>query len=277
MQVQRISAFTRDPGGGNPAGVVISDQLPDEATMQRVAAEVGYSETAFVAVRPGTTAADVRYFSPEREVEFCGHATIASAVALAEIHGPATFEFHTRAGLVPVSTAVDDGHPLATLTSVSPQVHPVPDDLLARLLPLLGWSEDDLDPDLSPALSYAGAWHFVAGLRELPRLEALEYDFAGVRELMLKHGLTTLQLVHRTGPSRFRARNPFPVGGVVEDPATGAAAAALGAYLRHFGLLELPARLTITQGVEMGRPSTLHVDVPVDGGIRVSGNARRID
>ncbi|GLY15662.1 oxidoreductase [Kineosporia sp. NBRC 101677] len=276
MLVQRISAFTRDPEGGNPAGVVIGDHLPDEATMQRVAAEVGYSETAFLAIAPGSTVAEVRYFSPEREVDFCGHATIASAVALADSHGPATYEFRTRPGVVMVSTDVEEGWPVATLTSVEPQVKPVPDGLLEKLLPLLGWSPDDLDPELPPALSFAGAWHLVLGLHTLGTLSALEYDFTAVRELMLAENLTTLQLVHRTGPDTFRARNPFPVGGVVEDPATGAAAAALGAHLRHFGIVQPPSEVLVTQGIEMGRPSMIKVNIPAEGGISVSGNACRM-
>jgi len=91
---------------------------------------------------------------------------------------------------------------------------------------------------------------------------------------MLDHDLTTLQLIWREAPDRFRARDPFPVGGVVEDPATGAAAAALGAYLRARGDVVSPGSFEIAQGVEMGRPSRLTVTI-VDGedGVRVSGNA----
>jgi PhzF family phenazine biosynthesis protein len=91
---------------------------------------------------------------------------------------------------------------------------------------------------------------------------------------MLEHDLTTIQLVWREAPGRFRARDPFPVGGVVEDPATGAAAAALGAYLLARGEITPPASLEIVQGVEMGRPSQLTVSVlPGEEGVRVSGNA----
>ena len=82
----RLAAFTADPAGGNPAGVWIGDELPPADEMQRIAAEVGYSETAFLAPdgsgQPGRWR--VRYFSPLAEVPFCGHATIASGVALAE-------------------------------------------------------------------------------------------------------------------------------------------------------------------------------------------------
>jgi PhzF family phenazine biosynthesis protein len=87
-----------------------------------------------------------------------------------------------------------------------------------------------------------------------------------------------VQLVWRESAALFRARNPFPVGNVVEDPATGAAAAALGAYLRWRGDLAPPATFTILQGVEMGRPSRIEVEVPdATGGIRVSGTAVTLD
>jgi PhzF family phenazine biosynthesis protein len=98
--LRRLAAFTLDPAGGNPAGVWIGPELPQPAEMQRIAAEVGYSETAFLAPdgtgRPG--AHRVRYFSPAAEVPFCGHATIASGVAMAEASGPGRFLLTTNDG-----------------------------------------------------------------------------------------------------------------------------------------------------------------------------------
>ncbi len=94
---------------------------------------------------------------------------------------------------------------------------------------------------------------------------------------MAREDWTTLQLVHRTGPASFRVRNPFPPGGVVEDPATGAAAAAFGGYLRELGLVTPPAELRLEQGVELGRPSRLDVAVGATGGIRVTGTAVAMD
>jgi PhzF family phenazine biosynthesis protein len=93
---------------------------------------------------------------------------------------------------------------------------------------------------------------------------------------MLRENLTTLQLVWRAQEHLFHSRNPFPVGGVVEDPATGAAAAALGGYLRDAGLIAAPATFVIRQGEAMGRPSLLTVDVPAIGGIIVTGSAVEI-
>ena len=93
----RLAAFTTDPAGGNPAGVWIGPRFPPDPEMQRIAAEVGYSETAFLvrdAASPGLGRFRVRYFSPLAEVPFCGHATIASGVALAErgLGAPSTGE-----------------------------------------------------------------------------------------------------------------------------------------------------------------------------------------
>jgi len=89
MDVLRLAAFSDGDAGGNPAGVAIADQLPEAADMQRIAAEVGYSETAFAA--PSGERWRVRYFSLESEVPFCGHATIALGAALALRLGDGVF------------------------------------------------------------------------------------------------------------------------------------------------------------------------------------------
>ena len=101
----------------------------------------------------------------------------------------------------------------------------------------------------------------------------MTYASDELRELMVREDWTTVQVVHRSDARTFHARNPFPVGGVVEDPATGAAAAALGAYLRERAALPADARFTVHQGHDMGRPSLLHVDAGGDGGVRVAGAA----
>jgi PhzF family phenazine biosynthesis protein len=273
----RLAAFTTEPSGGNPAGVWFGDALPDPFEMQRIAREVGYSETAFLAPDgsgdPGRLR--VRYFSPAKEIDFCGHATIASGVALAERGWPAALALRTNDGVVDLEVVRDgDGRFQATLTSVEPWVRELPDDVLADLLQLLGWRRDELDPSLPPALAFAGVRHPVIAVRDLATLARLEYDFEPMRALMLEHDLTTLQLIWRETPTRFRARDPFAAGGVVEDPATGAAAAALGAYLREGGEIVAPTTVGIVQGVEMGRPSLLTVSiVEGDSRIRVSGTA----
>jgi PhzF family phenazine biosynthesis protein len=275
MDVLRYTAFTTDPSGGNPAGVVLDAAGADEAAMGAVAAEVGYSETAFVVARPDGEL-DVRYFSPLAEVSFCGHATIATAVAYAERHGVGELAFHTRAGLVRVGTSVsDDGSVSAELVSVPPRSVPTADPDLAELLAALRWAADDLDPALPPRVAYAGAWHPVIAAASRARLAELDYDLGALGDVMRRRDWTTVHLVWRESPTVFHARNPFPPGGVVEDPATGAAAAAFGGYLRELALITPPTTFTIHQGADMGRPSTIIVTVPPPPttGITVRGTA----
>lgn len=271
----RLSAFTTTPEGGNPAGVWIGEALPDRAVMQTIAAEVGFSETAFIAPSAGRRRT-VRFYSPEAEVPFCGHATIASGVLLGELDGDATYTLSTAAGDVPVKVETRDGVRQAALTSVEPRHTSPSGELLDGVLRTLGWTRADLDPALPPARAFAGAWHVILAAERRERLQRLEYDFDALKGIMLRDGLTTIQLVWRESPVLFHARNPFPVGGVVEDPATGAAAAALGGYLRAARLAEVPGAIEIRQGDDMGRPSRITVEIPATGGIVVRGTAVRM-
>ncbi|WP_345431827.1 PhzF family phenazine biosynthesis isomerase [Actinoallomurus vinaceus] len=275
--VLRYTAFDVDGKGGNPAGVVLDARGMDETRMQEIAAEVGYSETAFL-TREEERRFRIRYFSPLAEVAFCGHATIATAVALAEREGTGDLVFLTSAGEVAVATREEDGRVLATLTSVAPAVRAVDDADLAAALAALRWEYAELDPALPPRIANAGNDHLVLAAASRERLADLDYDQDALGDLMARRSWTTVHLVWRETETVFHARDPFPPGGVFEDPATGAAAAAFGAYLRSLELVAPPARVTIHQGEDMGRPSRLLVDVTpgADAGIRVSGTAAPI-
>ncbi|MEV0188937.1 PhzF family phenazine biosynthesis isomerase [Kitasatospora purpeofusca] len=271
--ILRYAAFATDPAGGNPAGVVLDATGLSADRMLAIAAEIGYSETAFLV--PGANAGEyaVRYFSPLVEVPFCGHATVASAVALAERVGPGRFLYRTASGEVPVEVTEEaDGGLRATLTSVEPRVEEIGAADVEEALALLGWAAGDLDPALPPRYAYAGARHLVLAAGTRDRLARLDYDFDGLAAFMTARDLVTFQLVWRAAPDVFHVRNPFPVGGVVEDPATGAAAAAFGAYLRDLGPDAAPAVFTLHQGEDMGRPGILHVDLgSAAPRVRVSG------
>ena len=280
--VLRYAAFTASAEGGNPAGVVLDASRLSDAQMLAIAADVGYSETAFLSPRPtdhGPRRFDVKYFSSEAEVPFCGHATVAAAIALAAREGPGEMVFGIRSGDVPVRTQMEPGGSIAaTLTSVVPQIHDVSAEDVRRVLALLRWNLHELDPAFPPKIAYAGVRHLVLAAAARERLARLDYDYDGLKGYMLERDLTTVDLVWRESQTTFHARNPFPVGGVVEDPATGAAAAAFGAYLRQLGAIEPPARVTIIQGEDMGRPSTLLVDIDAERPeIRVTGRAVQIE
>ncbi|QXE37169.1 PhzF family phenazine biosynthesis protein [Streptomyces sp. GMY02] len=286
-EVLRYTAFSADPDGGNPAGVVLDASGLGDDEMLAIAARVGYSETAFLTAPPEGLgepapgrAFTVRYFSPKAEVPFCGHATVATAVALAERLGPGDLVFETRAGTVPVTvtaTGGEDGAPRATLTSVVPYVADVDEPDVREALAALGWPAGDLDLALPPRIAFAGARHLVLAAKSRERLADLSYDFQQLETLMRRLDLTTLQLVWRESPTVFHVRDPFPVGGVVEDPATGAAAAAFGAYARELGLVADESVLTLHQGDDMGRPGVLTVELRAgDARVRVSGTGTRI-
>jgi PhzF family phenazine biosynthesis protein len=275
MEIMRYAAFSTDPAGGNPAGVVLDAAGLDDDTMLRIAADIGFPETAFLNPADDGSFA-VRYFSPLTEVPFCGHATIALAVAYAERHGPGELHLRTLAGPVTVTTKpTADGPLTATLVSVAPRSTPIIAEDLAELLVALRWPETDLDRALPPRAAYAGAWHPVIAAATRARLADLDYDMEALAELMTRRGWTTIDLVWRESETVFHARNPFPPGGVVEDPVTGAAAAAFGGYLRELGLVPLPTTITIYQGLDLGRPGVISVRIPAEphSGLEVTGTA----
>lgn len=273
-EILRYTAFSSDPAGGNPAGVVLDAGGLDDADMQRIAAEVDFAETAFVTGMRGDGARAVRYFSPIAEVPFCGHATIATAVALAERSDADAIVFDTPVGDIRIEIERGAGGIRAAFTSAPTSVRALdPDDRDAILL-LLGLSSDELDSTLPPRIADAGNPHPVIVLADRTRFDAFTFDPHRVRALMDARGWpATITVAYRVAEDRFTVRNLFPVGRITEDPATGSAAAALGAYLRELDAVRVPARIAIEQGLHVGRPGLLVVDIPATGRVRVSGVA----
>jgi PhzF family phenazine biosynthesis protein len=196
-------------------------------------------------------------------------------VALAERIGQGPLAFDTPVGEIALDTSVTPGSPVtATLTSVPTRSRPASEAEARASLAALRWSSQDLDPALPPHVAFGGNEHLVLAVATRERLAALDYDFDALAQVMHRHGWTTLQLVWRETPELFHARDPFPIGGVIEDPATGAAAAAFGGYLRTLGALPPSGAFTIRQGEDLGRPSLLRVEAfPTDPRVRVSGQA----
>ena len=273
-EVERLAAFSVDGPGGNPAGVVVCDALPPPSRMQEIAVDIGFSETAFAASFDG--AWRVRYFAPQMEVPFCGHATIALGAALADRHGNGVFQLQLNDTAITVEGRAGDAGLRAALHSPPTRSENVGASPLDRVLAVFGYRSVDLDPRLPPRVVEAGARHLALALSDRRQLAAMRYDLNEGRKLMLAHGLVTISLLHVEAPSRLHARFPFAAGGVYEDPATGAAAAALGRLSAgprpHGGAIE------IVQGEDMGVPCHLYALIPPKpgAGIRVSGDVRRM-
>lgn len=273
MNVLRIAAFSDGEAGGNPAGVVIADELPTSEQMQAIATEVGFSETVFAAKAGDSWR--TRYFSPESEVPFCGHATIALGAALALRHGDGVFALVLNQTAITVEGRRNDTVIAAALQSPPTRSKAVAPSVLSEALAVFGYSHNDLDANIPPALIHGGADHLLLMLNSRLALASMKYDFDAGRALMLREGWVTVLLGHAETPRRFHTRNAFASGGVYEDPATGAATAAFAGYLRdiqwpHAGSIE------IVQGEDMGARSLLRAEITPEPGssIRVSGTAR---
>lgn len=278
-EILRYSAYAADPDGGNRAGVVLEASKLSDAAMQRIAVEVGYSETAFVVGGAEIDEAPhyrVRFWSPAGEVPFCGHATVATAVALVERGGPDAVVFDTGGGSVSLRSTVDtEGKVSVSFISVEPELRVLDREVRDRLLGLLGLEESDVDSRFPVQESYAGNWHPIVVLADRELFHQFRFSPADVATIMRERGWTgTVTVLNAIGPLAFEARNLFPVGRITEDPATGSAAAATGAYLRAHGFSG--QTIHIRQGRHVGRPSELHVTIPDRGGIGVAGTATRI-
>ncbi|TQV73330.1 PhzF family phenazine biosynthesis protein [Denitrobaculum tricleocarpae] len=277
MDVSRIAAFSENNAGGNPAGVAFVEAMPPDAEMLKTAAEIGYSETAFL-----TRTSEgwrVRYFAPESEVPFCGHATIATGAALGQRFGAGTYKLELNdANITVEAEATADGGWGAALQSPKTWSKPAPEELKKAVLAAFGLTAGDLDTRLPVTIANGGASHLVIALASRGILADMSYPYEEVKSLMTSAGLTTISLIWAENDRRFHARNPFPVGGVYEDPATGAAAAALGGFLRDHGWLKDGGTIEILQGHDMGAPSALTVTLgPTKGeSVRVSGGTHVI-
>jgi PhzF family phenazine biosynthesis protein len=273
MDILKIAAFSDGDSGGNPAGVVLGEELPGVDVMRRIAAEIHFSETAFAA--PAGAGWRVRYFSPESEVPFCGHATIALGAALALKHGDGVFALTLNQANITVEARAGDGLVTAALQSPPTRSMPAPTQRVSDALALFGYTPEDLDERIPPAIVHGGADHLALVLKSRERLAAMSYELDAGRDLMNRAGLVTILLAWAETPQRFHTRNPFASGGVYEDPATGAATAAFAGYLRDIGWPH-GGVIDVLQGEDMGMRSRLRAGIPPPPGssIRVSGTAR---
>ncbi len=276
MNILKIAAFADGNKGGNPAGVVIYDEMPAEKEMLRIAKQVGYSETAFL--KPVNDGWRIRYFSPEIEIPFCGHATIASGAVLGDRSGEGMYKLFLNKDEISVDvTKSANGRYAAALQSPGTWSEAAPQEYVRNMLRLFRLTGAETDPNFPIRFAFAGAKHLIIVLKDRRTLAEMNYHFENAKALMLSEDVTTISLLWPESDGRFHSRNAFASGGVYEDPATGAAAAALGGYLRDIGW-QGKRRFEIIQGVDMGYPSRLFVEYTSAPGasVRVAGETRHI-
>lgn len=274
MDVLKIASFSDGEQGGNPAGVAFYNKLPSADIMQKIAFDVSFSETAFASPLQGKNNWRVRYFSPESEVPFCGHATIALGAALARREG-AEIYITLNEALISVEGEASGSCFSSALQSPPTKSTPLDEDEIKASLVLFDLDRNQLDMSIPPAKVHGGADHYIFALKSRDELAAMDYDLETGRTFMDKRGLITIMLVFIEHDQKFHTRNAFASGGVFEDPATGAASAAFAGYLRD---IDWPHKnnFKIIQGEDMGMKSIINVDLTDEKGasIRVSGTAR---
>ncbi|MEE9336065.1 MAG: PhzF family phenazine biosynthesis protein [Granulosicoccaceae bacterium] len=275
MDLIRLASFSDGEIGGNPAGVYIADKHPEVAQMHAIAADVGYSETAFA--EPMGCNWRVRYFAPESEVPFCGHATIALGAALSMKNGTGVYTLQLNEAEITVEGFMQSGEYSAALQSPPTHSKAAEHALIDDALQLFGYTKDDLDDSLPPAFANGGANHLVIGLNSRSALANMQYCLDEGRNFMNDAKLVTVMFVFSENEQLFHTRNAFASGGVLEDPATGAATAAFAGYLRD---IQWPHKGTIdiVQGEDMGARSLIRaeIDDQIGSSIRVSGAVRQI-
>ena len=274
--VRKIAAFTYDNKGGNPAGVLIADQLPSELEMQNIAKEIGYSETAFL--EPHKEGWRIRYFAPEIEIPFCGHATIASGAVLGDQNGEGRYKLYLNNSEILIDIRrLENKNYIVELQSPETWTANAPQIYIDEVLDQFNFTSSQLDPNFPIRFAFGGAKHLIIALKDRSTLSRMNYNFENLKQLMLSEGLATISLCWFESDEVIHSRNPFAAGGVYEDPATGGAAAALAGYLRDIKW-NGKNRFQIIQGEDMGCPCRLHVKyTPVTGeSIKVSGETRYI-
>jgi len=276
-------AFADELFGGNPAGIVLIPEgyafLPDE-TMRKTAAELRYSETAFIRTL-GNNEFEVRYFTPAAEVDLCGHATIASFYALdteGHIEAGKPCTAHTKAGALRIDVAqgsvlmdmgeavslgtIEDADALAELYGVMG---------IEALVPYAG------DRPLLPELVSTGLPDIMLAVEDADALAAIQPDFPALSALSRRYGVTGVHAFCLTDkPGIVRCRNFAPLYDIDEEAATGTANGALTFYLYKKGLLPEGTETVFIQGESMGRPSKVLSTLTIDAGnvhIRVGGSA----
>ena len=278
LDFHTLDVFTDRRYAGNPLAVVLGADGLTTAQMQTIAREFNLSETIFVmAPRDPAHTARVRIFFPTAEIPFAGHPTVGCALLLADLAGtPATtITLEEEAGLVPVS--IRDGV-AEFVAPVVPFTLPFSPDR-AQVAAALDLPETALGPDIGLA---QGGPKFLyvplTGLEALAQARPIEPQWSA---LMAAAGVDSAYLYTPGTDCNFRARMFSPTAGIPEDPATGSATALLAARLLAAGkLADGETRLTLHQGVEMGRPSTLHMTTVVRDGalrqVRIAGTAVRV-
>jgi trans-2,3-dihydro-3-hydroxyanthranilate isomerase len=245
--------FTDTPLAGNQLAVFTDAREILEADLQRLARETNFSETVFVYSAEGEGHARIRIFTPTSELPFAGHPVLGTAFVLAAPLQLPEIRLETGAGVVPVTLERDESGRIVfgRMAQPLPTVEPFPDE--AALLAAVGVDRSELPVELYDL----GIRHVYVALPSEDAVAALDPDLAALRRLT---GIVGVSCFAGSG-TRWKTRMFAPGDGVPEDPATGSAAGPLAVHLARHGRISFGEEIEISQGAEVGRPSTLYARV----------------
>ena len=266
-----VDAFTSEPFGGNPAGVVLLDgDFPNERLMLQIAAELRYSETAFVR-QLADDEFHLRYFTPCSEVDLCGHATIATFGLLwrrGMVSDQSPIVNHTLAGDLMVKIDRQVMMQMATPTVVDKRVDP------ERLHRIMAGGSTPQWLDLPVEVVSTGLPDIIMPVKDLESLNALQPDMTALAALSKELDVVGVHAFALTDDGHTaHVRNFGPLYGVPEESATGTANAALTHYLQRRGHVTAGGECRFMQGEAMQRPSVVATTLHADGSIWVGGDS----
>lgn len=276
-KVYQVDAFTKVKFNGNPAGVVMNADGLSDKDMQNIARELNNSETAFIFKgKEGLYDMHTRYFTPTKEVPICGHATIASQYVYAMEMGYSdiTLLNKTGASILPVTIQKTEGDYKITMTQgeiVFGEV--ISGERRKELLSALDLSETDMIEDLDIQIVSTGHSKVLIGIKSESLLNKLSPDMVKLSKLSNLIGCNGYYVFVMDKEDKnhlVKGRMFAPAIGINEDPVTGNANGPLGAYLVKYKMVEgvsNPFVFKAQQGVAMGRPGLIEVQVTHNNGI----------
>jgi len=266
MSIFLVDAFTDRQFTGNTAGVVLDAERFSRQMKQQIAAELKASETVF-ASQIESNVFQAEFFTPVTEVDFCGHATVALFHTLAAQRkidlSSGTIELfeQTKAGTFLITVKASGNEIVVSMKQTKSQFAPalcsISEIAAALCLPVEG-----LAPDYPIGLAKTGNWHLIVAVKSRDYLNQINYDTVALSKILNRAQAVTAHVFYDAGGNVFHARNFGPTVGIIEDPATGSAAGAFGAYLAHEGLIaDGDHAFHIVQGEQMGRISHINLNV----------------
>lgn len=261
IKAYTLNAFAKSIEGGNPAGVVLNADALSENDMKKIAGIIGFSETAFV-MKSVLADFKIRFFTPNEEVDLCGHATIATFYALSNLGyiKPGKYSQETKAGILNVDVKEDRS---IMMVQNTPSYYEIIDK--NEIADSLNITTDEMLAELPVQIVSTGLRDILVPVKNMAIINSINPDFEKVAELSRKYNtigyhIFTLESLYG---SMAHCRNLAPLYGIPEESATGTSNGALSCYLFKYGLIDADhaSHLVIEQGYSMNKPSEIIVSL----------------